>query len=145
MPINQSLPLSFKAELLQGVHNFSVSGDTVKIALYVSSATLNALTPAYTPIGEVVGVGYTAGGVVIPNLGVGTSIEPNSFVAFLSWGQGMWLSSTFTTRGALIYNASKANRAIAVLDFGEDKTVSSGDFIVQFPPMNGMSAIIRLS
>jgi len=134
---------SFKVELLKAVHNFSASGgDTFKIALYDNSASFTAATTAYTATNEVVGTGYTAGGNTL------TNIEPTSSgtTAFLDFADTTWSSATITARGALIYNSSAAgNPAVAVLDFGADKTSTNGDFTVVFPTADASNAIVRIA
>ena len=142
MAITQAICTSFKGEVLQGIHNFSSGGgDTFKIALYVSAATLGASTTVYSATNEVSGTGYTAGGVTLVNVGVSTS----GTTAFLSFNNATWTSASFTTRGALIYNSTDSNKAVCVLDFGSDKTISSGDFTVQMPTNDAVNAILRLS
>jgi len=134
---------SFKVELLKAVHNFSASGgDTFKIALYDNSASFTAATTAYTATNEVVGTGYAAGGNTL------TNIEPTSSgtTAFLDFADTTWSSATITARGALIYNSSAAgNPAVAVLDFGADKTSTNGDFTVVFPTADASNAIVRIA
>jgi len=134
---------SFKVELLKGVHNFSASGgDTFKIALYTSSATLDASTTAYSATNEVSGTGYTAGGAAL------TNVEPTSSgtTGYLDFSDVTWSAATITARGALIYNSSAAgNPAVAVLDFGVDKTSTAGDFIVVFPTDDASNAIVRIA
>lgn len=134
---------SFKVELLKGVHNFSASGgDTFKIALYTSSATLDATTTAYSATNEVSGTGYTAGGNTL------TNIEPTSSgtTAYLDFSDTTWSTATITARGALIYNSSAVgNPAVAVLDFGADKTSTAGDFTVVFPTADASNAIVRIA
>lgn len=134
---------SFKTGLMNGTFDFSA--DTFKIALYTNAATLNADTAAYTTTGEVVGTGYTAGGIALavtqtPTLGIQTG--PTA-VAYISFGNASWFGS-ITARGALIYKAGGGNPAVCVLDFGSTKT-STVSFVVQFPAANNSSAIIRLS
>lgn len=142
MAITQAICTSFKGEVLQSLHNFaSGGGNTFKIALYVSAATLDATTTVYTTSNEVVGTGYTAGGVTLVNVGISTS----GTTAFLSFNNATWTSASFTTRGALIYNSTNGNRAVCVLDFGSDKTISSGDFTIQFPTNDASNAILRLA
>lgn len=130
---------SFKEQLLKGEHDFDVN--TFKIALYTSAATLSSATTVYTTSNEVVGVGYTAGGI---NL-TGTTVSLTGTIAFVDFNDAVWTGSTITARGALIYNASSGNKAVAVLDFGSDKTSTTGDFTVQFPTNDSSSAIIRLA
>lgn len=142
MAITQAMPTSFKQEILVGTHNFTTStGDTFKIALYTSSATLGAGTTAYSATNEVSGTGYVAGGNTL------TSVTPTTSgtTALVDFADTSWSNASFTARGALIYNSSKSNRAVAVLDFGEDKTVSSGTFTIQFPTADSSNAIIRIA
>jgi hypothetical protein len=134
---------SFKVELLKGVHNFSAAGgDTFKIALYTDAASFTAATTAYTATNEVSGAGYTAGGGTLVN------IEPTSTgtTAFLDFDDFTFSAATITARGALIYNDTAAgNPAVAVLDFGADKTSTAGDFTIVFPTADSSSAIVRIS
>lgn len=142
MAITQALCTSFKKELFEGTHDFSASGgDTIKMALYTSSASLDATTTAYSATNEVSGTGYSAGGATLTN--VDPSISATT--AFIDFDNVTWSSSTITARGALIYNSSKSNRAIAVLDFGSDKSSSSSDFTVTFPAADASNAIIRIT
>jgi hypothetical protein len=149
MAITQSLATSFKVDLFDGVHNFgigviraSTAQDVFKIALYSSTATLDATTTAYTTSNEVAGAGYTAGGITLT---VSTAPTFTSTTAFLSLADASWPSATITARGALIYNSSQGNVAVAVLDFGSDKTSTTGAFSVIFPTANSTSAILRLA
>lgn len=142
MSIVQVLPTSFKVELLTGTHNFTATtGDSFKIALYTSAAVLDATTTAYSATNEVSGTGYTAGGMEL------TEVTPTSSgtTAYVDFGDATWTSATITARGALIYNATDANKAVAILDFGADKTSTNGDFTVQFPTADASSAIIRIA
>ena len=136
--ILQTQTTSFKKELYQAIHDFTV--DTIKIALYTSLADLNENTTAYTTSNEVVGTGYVAGGKVL----TGTTIESSGFTAWISFNNVVWNPAAFTTRCALIYNASKANRAIAVLDFGADKTCTN-TFTITMPASTATAALIRSS
>jgi len=136
MPLFQGLTDSFRVESWQAVHNLPV--DTLRFALYTANATLGPSTTVYTAANEVVGAGYTAGGVTLT--GVALSLASN--VAFLSFNNPAWAGASFVCRGALIYNSSKANRTVAVLDFGSDKT-ASGAFVVTLPPAGPTSALIR--
>ncbi len=140
MAITQAIPTSFKQELLEGLHDFTVGGDTFKIALYTSSATLNASTTVYSATNEVVGAGYVAGGNTLTN--VAPTISGTT--AYLDFGDSEWTSSTITARGALIYNSTDGNRAVAVLDFGTDKVTTIGTFTVVFPTADSSNAIIRI-
>jgi len=142
MAITQALASSFKQELLVGTHNFTAStGDTFKIALYTSAATLGASTTAYSATSEVVGAGYTAGGMTL------TSVTPvlSGSVAICDFNDVTWTTASITARGALIYNSSKADKAVLVLDFGSDKTSTAGDFAIIFPTPDSSNAIIRIS
>lgn len=135
--ITQCLTASFKEELLKGIHNFSAtSGDTFKIALYTSASNISSSTTAYTTSGEVTGTGYTAGGAILTNLGVTLS----GTTAYTSWDDYTWTNSTLTTAGALIYNASKANRSVAVLNFGGSYSTSDHPFTVTFPANTSTTA-----
>lgn len=136
--ILQTQTTSFKKELYQAIHDFTV--DTIKIALYTSLADLNENTTAYTTSNEVVGTGYVAGGKVL----TGTTIESSGFTAWISFNNVVWNPAAFTTRCALIYNASKANRSIAVLDFGADKTCTN-TFTITMPASTATAALIRSS
>ena len=139
MAISQAMCTSFKSELLGGTHDLDT--DVIKIALYTSSATLGASTTAYTTSNEVAsGNGYTTGG----NTLAGATISTSGTTAIVDFTDSTWSSASFTARGALIYNSSKSNRAIAVLDFGADKTSTNGDFVVQFPTADASNAIIRI-
>ena len=138
MAIFQTLVNSFKVEVLEAVHDFST--DTFKLALYVSTANLGAGTTVYGTGGEVVGTGYTAGGVTL----TGTTVQSSGGTAYVDFGDATWNPASFTARGALIYNASKGNKAVAVLDFGADKT-ASGTFVVQMPSNTASTALIRFS
>lgn len=140
MAISQAMCTSFKTELLGGTHDLDT--DVIKIALYTSSATLGASTTAYTTSSEVAsGNGYTTGGNTLS----GASISSSGTTAFVDFSDSTWSTASFTARGALIYNSSKSNRAIAVLDFGSDKTSTNGDFVVQFPTADASNAIIRIA
>jgi hypothetical protein len=138
--IQQGQCTVFKQNLLSGLENFATGTPYVyKIALYTADAELNAATLVYTTLNEVVGIGYVAGGEIL------TPIVPASSgsTAYVSFDNAIWLASSFLCRGALIYN-SISNAAVAVLDFGSDKT-ASGTFIVTFPPDTATTAVIRIS
>jgi len=143
MAISQAMCTSFKVELLTGTHNFTNStGDTFKIALYTSSATLGASTTAYTTSNEVASTGnYSAGGNTL------TNVTPTSSgtTAFTDFADTTWSSATITANGALIYNSSKSDKAVAVLAFGGDKTSTNGDFTIVFPTADASNAIIRIA
>lgn len=138
MSIVQTQTTSFKAELYQGIHNLTV--DTLKMALYTASADLNEATTAYSSVNEISGTGYVAGGAVITNVTVSSS----GFTAWVSFDNVEWNPANFTARAALIYNSSKANRAIAVLDFGADKTTTT-KFTIVMPTNSSTAALIRSS
>ena len=139
MAISQTMCSSFKQQILLGEHDLET--DVLKIALYTSSATLGASTTVYTTSDEVVGTGYVAGG----NTLTGVTVSLSGTTSFVTFDNTTWAASTFTARGALIYNSSKSNKAIAVLDFGGDKTSTAGNFTVQFPTNDASSAIIRIA
>jgi hypothetical protein len=139
MAITQAMCNSFKTELLGGTHDLDT--DTIKIALFTSSASLDASTTAYSTSNEVSGTGYTAGGNTLS----GATISLSGSTAIVDFTDTTWSSATITARGALIYNSSKANRAIAVLDFGSDKSSTNGDFTVVFPAADASNAIIRIA
>ena len=142
MAITQAMCTSFKKELLEAVHNFKNSGgDTFKIALYTSSATMSAATTAYSATNEISGTGYTAGGNTL------TRVDPSSSgtTGFTDFADTTWSSASITARGALIYNDTDSDKAVAVLDFGADKTSTAGDFTIQFPAADASNAIIRIA
>ena len=138
MSIVQTQTTSFKKELYQGIHDLTV--DTLKIALYTANADLNEATTAYSTDNEITGTGYVAGGKTI----TGVTINSSGFTAYVSFDNVVWNPAAFTTRCALIYNSSKANRAIAVLDFGSDKTATN-TFTITLPTNNASNALIRSS
>jgi hypothetical protein len=144
MAITQAVANAFKKQLLEGDHDFTqTTGDKFKLALYVSTATLNSTTTAYTASGEVGDSGqYSAGGGALVNNG--TSVA--SGVAIVDFADLSFTGVTLTARGALIYNTSSAttNAAVAVLDFGSDKTATSGTFTIQFPAFTTSAAILRI-
>lgn len=139
MAITQAMCSSFKQQILLGEHDLDT--DVIKLALYTSAATLSAATTAYTTSDEVVGTGYTAGG----NTLTGATVSLSGTTAYVDFSDTTWSTATITARGALMYNSSKSNKAIAVLDFGADKTSTAGDFTVQMPTNDASSAIVRIS
>ena len=139
MAITQAMCSSFKQQILLGEHDLDT--DVIKLALYTSAATLSAATTAYSTSDEVVGVGYTAGG----NTLAGATVSLTGTTAFVDFTDTTWTTATITARGALIYNSSKSDKAIAVLDFGSDKTSTAGSFTVQFPANDSSSAIVRIA
>lgn len=139
MAITQAMCTSFKTELLGGTHDLDT--DTLKIALFTSTATLGASTTAYSTTNEVSGTGYTAGGATLTS----PIISASGTTAIVDFADVTWSTATITARGALIYNATKTNKAIAVLDFGTDKTSTAGDFTVVMPTADASLAIIRIA
>ena len=145
MAITSAICTSFKQEILVGTHNFTAtSGDTFKIALYTSSATLGAGTTAYSTSNEITnssGTAYTAGVATL------TSVTPTTSgtTAFCDFADVSYTSASFTANGALIYNDDQSDKAVAVIAFGGDKTVSSGTFTIQFPTADATNAIIRIA
>ena len=135
--IAQTLTTSFKQQLLQAVHDFST--DTFYMALYTANADLGATTTVYTSSGEISGTGYTAAGQVM----TGVSVSVTDTTAFVNFTNVVWTTGAFTARGALIYNSSKGNKSVAVLDFGADKTTTTL-FTVVMPTNSATSALIRL-
>jgi hypothetical protein len=138
MSIVQTQTTSFKKELYQGIHDLST--DVIKIALYTGNANLNADTTVYSSSSEITGTGYTAGGKVM----TGVTIESSGYTAYVNFANVVWNPGVFTARCALIYNSSKANRSIAVLDFGSDKTTTSS-FTITMPANTATTALIRSS
>jgi hypothetical protein len=141
MAITQSICTSFKQEILEAVHDFT--SDTFKIALYTSSATLDSSTTAYSATNEASGTGYSAGGATLTV--TGGAVSTSGATAYVDFSDASWGSSTITARGALIYNSSKANRAVAVLDFGSDKSSSGTTFTITFPTADASNAIVRIA
>jgi hypothetical protein len=142
MAITQAVCNSFKLELFQAIQDLDAP-DQLYIALYESSANLGAGTTTYTTSGETSGTGYTAGGK--PLTFASSTPKLDTGKAILDFDNVTWTSATFTVRGALIYNSSKADRAVAVLNFGTDVGVSNGDFTIEFPTADASNAIIRLN
>ena len=143
MSITQAMCTSFKVELLKGVHNFTTSsGNTFNIALYTSSASLGAGTTAYTTSNEVSGTNYTAKGQALTNV----TPTSSSTTALTDFTDETFSNVTLTARGALIFNDSASgDPAVCVLDFGSDKSASSGDFTIVFPAADSSNAIIRIA
>lgn len=147
MTITQALATTFKVELGQGIHNFTTGGDTFRIALIKPNdeqvGNHNAATTNYSDLGadEVTGTGYTAGGIDLTNV---TPVA-DGVTAVFDFGDATFSTVTLTTRGALIYNSTDSNRAVAVLDFGSDRVVTGGDIEIIFPAAVAASAIIRLT
>ena len=142
MAITSTLTTSFKKELLEAVHNFKNSGgDTFKLALYTSSATMGAATPADATTNQVTGTNYTAGG------GTLTRVDPTSSgtTGFTDFADLTFGTATVTARGCLIYNSTDSNKSVATIDFGGDKTSTAGDFTIVFPAAAASTAIIRIA
>jgi hypothetical protein len=151
MAITQAMATSFKVEILDGIHNFgtgviraSTAADVFKLALYTSSATLSDTTTAYSSTDEVSssGTNYTAGGLTLTISQIPTS---TSTTAFLDFDDLTFPSATITANGALIYNETQSNKAVAVLAFGGDKTSTAGNFTIQFPAAAASTAILRIA
>ena len=143
MAITSAICNSFKTEILTGTHNFTASsGNTFNLALYTSSASLGASTTAYTTSNEVSGSGYTAKGNAL------TSVDPalSGSTAVCDFADTSFTSASFTARGCLIFNDSASgDPAVCAIDFGSDKTVTSGTFTIQFPTADASNAIIRIA
>ena len=145
MAITSAICTSFKVELLKGVHDFTATtGDTFKIALYDSDATLGASTTAFSTSEEITntsGTAYTSGGATL------TSVTPvaSSTTAVCDFADVSYTSASFTANGALIYNSSDSNAAVCAIAFGSDKTATNGTFTIQFPTFNSTNAILRIS
>ena len=143
MAITQAMCTSFKKELMEAKHNFLLSGgNTFKIALYTSSATLSAATTAYSATNEVSGTNYSAAGNTL------TRVDPSSSgtTGFTDFADTTWASSTITARGAVIYNdTASGDPSVIVLNFGADKSSSAGDFTITFPTADASDAIIRIA
>ena len=151
MSLVQTLATSFKVEILDGVHNFgtgviraTTAADTFKIALYTATATLNETTTVYDTTDEVTGAGYTAGGNILVISQVPTSTNTES-VAWLNFEISIWPSASFSANGALIYNSTQGNKAVAVLNFGGTKTATNQTFTVTFPASTSNAALIRIA
>lgn len=144
MAISQALCTSFKVGILDGTFDFSSdTAQTFKIALFTSSASLDATTTAYSASNEVSGTGYTAGG---ETLTISTNPTSSGTTAYLSFSSVTWSTATITARGALIYLSNGGtNPSVAVLDFGGDKTSTAGDFTINFPTADASNAIIRIA
>lgn len=138
MAITAALCTSYKLQILSGVH---LSTDTYKIALYTSSASLDASTTVYSATNEVVGAGYTAGGV---NLS-GFATSSSGTTAWIDFADPSWASSTITARGALIYNSTQGDKAVCVLNFTTDQTSTNGTFTYVMPTADATNAIIRIA
>jgi hypothetical protein len=142
MAITQSMATSFKKELLEGKHNFLASGgNSFKLALYTSSATMGAATTAFTTTNQAAGTNYSSGGSALTNINPATS----GTTAFTDFADLTFGTATITARGCMIYNDTNADRNVAVFDFGGDKTSTAGAFTIQFPTADASNAIIRIA
>ena len=143
MAITQTMCTSFKKALLDGEMDFSANtNQSYKIALYTNSASLDATTETYTTSNEASGTGYTPGGVALT---ISTAPTTSGTTAYLSFRNATWANSTITARGALIYQTGGTTPAVAVLDFGSDKSTSGTTFQVTFPTANATTAIVRVA
>jgi len=143
MAISQTLTDAFLQDCLDGGQDLGNGGNTLKIALYTSSASLGATTASYNNSNEVSGTGYTAGGATLSSQAV--AFDSTNQVAYFDAADPAWTTATITARGALIYNNTKSNASIAVLDFGSDYTSTAGTFTIQLPSAAYNTAIIRIS
>ena len=142
MAITQAMATSFKKELLEGKHNFLASGgNSFKLALYTSSATMGAATTAFVTTNQASGTNYTSGGANLTNVNP-TSSGTTAFTDFADLTFG---TATITARGCMIYNSSDSNKSVATIDFGGDKTSTTGDFTIVFPAAAASTAIIRIA
>ena len=137
--IVQGQTYSFRQELYLGIHDLDT--DVLKIALYNANADVNLDTTVYSDTNEVTGTGYTAGGNTLT--GASVNLDTTEGIVYVSFNNSTWSNASFTCRGALIYNTSKSNKSVAVLNFGNDKTVASGTFTITFPANTSTSAVIR--
>jgi hypothetical protein len=143
MAISQAVANSFKSEILQGIHDLENGGDTFKLALYTSVATLSSATTSYTATSEVANTGqYVAQGGVLQSQQVSLA---TGGVAIVDFADLSFTGVTLTARGALIFNSTEAKKAVCVLDFGSDKTATSGTFTIQFPNFTSSAAILRIA
>jgi hypothetical protein len=138
MAITQTWTTSFKRQLLLGEHDLDT--DVLKIALYTSMAALGPDTTVYSTTNEVTGTGYTAGGLTLTNV----TVSQGNGIAYVSFDNPTWAGTSFTTRGALIYNSSKANKAMFVLNFGMNQTTVNENFVLSLPGNNPTFALIKL-
>jgi hypothetical protein len=142
MPIQQGLTNSFKQEMLQAGQNLAT--DTLRMALYTALSDIGSLTTVYTTANEVVGTGYVAGGVAVTGATISTDTTgPNAGTVYVDFNDVAWPGANFTARGALIYNVTRSNKTVAVLDFGSDKTFTSTSNTVTMPVNTATTALIR--
>ncbi len=153
MAITQAMTNSFKVDILSGGHNFNTANraltsntqDGFKVALYTSTATMDATTTAYSATNEISGTGYTATGTAITISQVPVSSGSPSTTAYVDFADTSWTTATFTANGGLIYNTTNSNKSVAVLAFGSDKTVTAGTFTIQWPVPATGSSIIQIA
>ena len=142
MAITSTLTTSFKVELLTGTHNFTnSSGNSFKLALYTSSATLGATTTAFTTTGQASGTNYTSGGSALTNV----TPSATGTTAVTDFNDLTFSTATITARGCMIYNDTNGDKSVATIDFGGDKTSTAGDFTIVFPAAAASTAIIRIA
>ena len=142
MAITSTLTTSFKVELLTGTHNFTnSSGNSFKLALYTSSATLGATTTAFTTTGQASGTNYSSGGSALTNV----TPSATGTTAVTDFNDLTFSTATITARGCMIYNDTNGDKSVATIDFGGDKTSTAGDFTIQFPAADASNAIIRIA
>lgn len=139
MALQQGQTLSFRSDIVQGDQDLST--DVLYMALYDGFATLGPTTTVYTTANEVVGTGYTAGGVEIENVTINTDVNTNT--VYVSFDNVSWPGASFTARGALIYNSTQSNKSIAVLDFGSDKLFTATNNTVTMPVNSASTALLR--
>jgi hypothetical protein len=139
MPIQQGLTNSFKQEMLQAGQNLAT--DTLRMALYTAFSDIGPLTTVYTTSNEVTGTGYTAGGVQVTGATITTDVQTGT--VFVDFNNVSWPGANFTARGALIYNVTRSNKSVAILDFGSDKTFTSTNNTVTMPANTATTALIR--
>ena len=142
MAIYQTMCTSFKAEVAQGLHNFTrTTGNVFKLALYVATANLGADTTVYTSTGEASGTNYTAGGIALTNI---TPLAANG-TGYWSFDDATFSNVTLTCTGALIYNSTNGNRAVCALNFGQTITKTASNLVITFPPMGATDSVLRIS
>jgi hypothetical protein len=139
MALQQGQTLSFRNEVVQGQQN--LASNTLRMALYDGFATLGPTTTAYSTTNEVVGTGYTAGGVVLTGVTINTDADTNT--VYINFNNVSWPGASFTARGALIYNSSQSNKSVAVLDFGSDKLFTASNNTVTMPVNSASTALLR--
>ena len=142
MAIYQTMCTSFKAEVAQGLHNFTrTTGNVFKLALYVATANLGADTTVYTTSGEASGTNYTAGGITLTNI---TPLSSGT-TGYWSFDDATFTNVTLSCAGALIYNSTNGNRAVCVLSFGNTITKSASNLVITFPPMGATDSVLRIA